>query len=216
MSADPPPHRRDRSAALRRLAARPINGLVAILMRLGIHPNALTFTALAFAVLAAALIIRGQLPLAGLILLLSQPLDALDGELARRAGLVTPFGAVLDSTSDRLVDAMIWGAIGYHLAATGRLSWLPVALAALVGSLLVSYVRARSEGAGVATRRGWITRMERIVVTLLALWFPPLLLPGAVFLAVGSGITVLQRLRDVQQLAAAPQHSKHEVEDGIS
>ena len=215
LNGDRQSSRPDRSAALRQLASRPIGWLVSALLRLGIHPNALTLAALAFAVVAAIFIIREQLPTAALILLLSQPLDALDGELARRGGLVTPFGSVLDSTSDRIVDGMILAAIGYHLAATGRLAWLPVALVALVSSLLVSYVRARSEGARVPTRRGLITRMERVIVTILALLLPPLLLPGIAILAAGSSITVVQRLRDVQQLADTTL-AKNEVEDGIS
>ena len=206
---------RDRSAALRQLASRPLGWAVALLLRLGIHPNALTLAALALAVVAAALIVAGRLPAAGLVLLFSQPLDALDGELARRGGFVSPFGAVLDSTSDRIVDGIIFGAIGYHLAATGQLSWLPVALTALIGSLLVSYVRARSEGAGLPTRRGLFTRVERVIVTLLALLLPPLLLPALVVLAAGSSVTVVQRLRDVQRMNAA-RCPNDEVKDGIS
>lgn len=215
MTAERQPTLRDRGTALRQLVSRPLAWAVTVLLRLGIHPNTLTLAALAFAVLAAALIALEQLPAAGLVLLLSQPLDALDGELARRGGFVSPFGAVLDSTSDRIVDGIIFGAIGYHLAASGQLSWLPVALVALIGSLLVSYVRARSEGAGVPTRRGLFTRMERIIVTILALLLPPLLLPALVVLAAGCSITVLQRLRDVQRMNAASPPDD-EVEDGIS
>lgn len=195
---------RDRGAALRRLVAAPLSYTVAALRRLGVHPNALTLLALACAFGAAALIVSGRLPAAGLLLLLSQPLDALDGELARRSGLVSTFGAVLDSTSDRIVDGIILAAIGYHMAAQGQLSWLAVAMAAMLGSLLVSYVRARSEGAGVPTRRGAFTRVERVIVTLLALLLPPLLRPALLVLALGSGATVLQRLWDIRQMAGRP------------
>jgi CDP-diacylglycerol--glycerol-3-phosphate 3-phosphatidyltransferase len=211
----------DRTTALRQLFARPLAAVVTVLLRLKIHPNALTLTALALAAVAAALIVRGQLPTAGWVLLLSQPLDALDGELARRGGFVSPFGAVLDSTSDRIVDGIIFAAIGYHLAAIGQLAWLPVALTALIGSLLVSYVRARSEGAGLPTRRGWFTRVERIIVTILALLLPPLFHPALVALAAGTSITVLQRLRDVQRMTAGDNKQANdpaidEGEDGIS
>ncbi len=183
-------------------------------MRIGVHPNALTLLATVFAMLAAYFIARGQLPLAGWTLLLSQPLDALDGALARRSGRISPFGAVLDSTSDRVVDATILGAIGYHLAESGRLGWLPLALVALIGSLLVSYVRARAEGVGLPTRSGVFTRLERVAIILLALLFPALLLPALGLLAVGTVLTLVQRLRAVQSLAKASMNE--EVGDGIS
>jgi CDP-diacylglycerol--glycerol-3-phosphate 3-phosphatidyltransferase len=101
---------------------------------------------------------------------------------------------VLDSTLDRYADGFIFGALGYHFASLGQQGYLLLALAALVGSFGVSYVRARAGEAGLSVKVGWFTRLERVAAILLALLLPPLLVPALWLLAVGTNMTALQRL----------------------
>ncbi len=187
---------------LRKLTMRPVNRCGGALARLGIHPDWVTVAGLALVAVAALGLARGELLAGGLILLVSLPLDALDGAVARAMGRTGAFGMVLDSTLDRYADGLIFGALGYYFAAQGRLDMLALALAALAGSYLVSYVRARADDAkvAVATTVGLFTRLERVVVILVMTLGSGLLdstLPleiGILLLALGTNITALQRL----------------------
>ena len=178
----------------RRLTGRRLAQLGLALHRLGVPANAITIAGLLLTLLAALLIADGQLRQGGLLLLLGLPLDALDGAVARAAQRQTVFGGVLDSTLDRYADAALFAALGYYFAGLGQMEGLALALLALLGSYGVSYVRARAGEAGISLRDGLFTRLERVVVLLLALLIPALLLPGLWLLALGSNLTVLQRL----------------------
>ena len=187
---------------LRELTLRPLNRCGGALARLGIHPDWVTVAGLALVALAALNLARGELLTGGLILLVSLPLDALDGAVARALGRAGAFGMVLDSTLDRYADGLIFGALGYYFAGQGRSDLLALALAALVGSYLVSYVRARADDVKVAVRAtvGLFSRLERVVVILLMTIGSGLLestLPleiGILVLALGANFTALQRL----------------------
>jgi len=93
-------------------------------------------------------IAQGQFQLGAVILILGLPLDALDGAVARAMGRQDKFGGILDSTLDRYADALIFGGLSYYFAVHDQFDYLVLALAALTGSLLVSYVRARAGEAG--------------------------------------------------------------------
>lgn len=168
--------------------------LGARLHRAGVHPDTVSLLGLGLVLLAALLIASGRLTAAGVLLLVSLPLDAVDGAVARAMQRQDRVGALLDSTLDRYADAVIFGALGYHFAGQGRQDLLLLALLALVGSYGVSYVRARAEGLGVDCTVGLFTRLERLLVLLPMLLIEPLLLPGLVLLAVGTNVTVLQRV----------------------
>ena len=178
----------------RRLTGRRLAQLGLALHRLGVSADAITIAGLLLTLLAALLIADGQLQQGGLLLLLSLPLDALDGAVARAAARSDSFGGVLDSTLDRYADAALFAALGYYFAGLGQMDSLTLALLALVGSYCVSYVRARAGEAGISLRDGLFTRLERVVVLLLALLIPALLLPGLWLLALGTNLTALQRL----------------------
>ncbi len=202
MSEDNPRTLTDR---LRSLALAPLNRCGGALAQLGVHPDWVTVAGLALAAVSALSLARGELLAGGLILLISLPLDALDGAVARAMGRPGAFGMVLDSTLDRYADGLILGALSYYFAVRGRLDMLALALAALVGSYLVSYVRARADDArvGVGVTVGLFTRLERVTVILLMTIGSGLLgstAPleiGALILALGTNITALQRLRHV-------------------
>jgi CDP-diacylglycerol--glycerol-3-phosphate 3-phosphatidyltransferase len=163
-------------------------------VRLGIHPDTITLVGTLLILVAAVLIARGELQWAALVLTLSLPLDALDGAVARAMQRRDRFGAMLDSTLDRYADAFIFSGLSYYFAVQDQFEMMMLALAALVGSYGVSYVRARGEGLGLSVKAGAFSRLERIVVILLMLWFPTLLSLGLLILAVGTNLTSLQRL----------------------
>ncbi|HLV35145.1 MAG TPA: CDP-alcohol phosphatidyltransferase family protein [Spirillospora sp.] len=179
---------------VRRATDRMVSGAGTALHRAGIHPDTLTILGLVLVVIAAYFIATGRLQIGAVILILGLPLDALDGAVARAMQRTDPFGGVLDSTLDRYADGFIFGALGYHFASLGQQGYLLLALAALVGSYGVSYVRARAGEANSSVKVGLFTRLERIGVILLALLIPALLVPGLWLLAVGTHLTTLQRL----------------------
>jgi len=166
----------------------------AALHRLGIHPDVITAAGLAAVALASVFIAQGRLTLAGIVLLLGLPLDALDGAVARAMGRKDRRGAVLDSTLDRVADGLIFSGLAYYFAALNQLDYMLLALASLIGSFVVSYVRARAGEAGLAVRIGLLDRLVRILLILVALLLPSLLIPVLWVLAIGSIFTGLQRL----------------------
>lgn len=161
---------------------------------MGIHPDTITIVGTGVVALAAFFIAQGQIPLGGVLLILSLPLDALDGAVARAMGRTDRFGGVLDSTLDRYADGFIFGALAYYFAGRGEQGNLLLALASLMGSFVVSYVRARAGEADLSVKIGLFSRFERVVTLLLMLLFPPLLTLGLWILAIGTNVTGVQRL----------------------
>jgi archaetidylinositol phosphate synthase len=175
-----------------------VAGGVKPLVSLGITPNALTVMGLLVSCISAYCYIswrtnRVFLPLAGALILLSGFIDAIDGVLARSTGRVSVFGGFFDSVSDRYSDAVVLSAIVY--ADLCHPAW---GLAAIVGSLMVSYARARAEAAGVTMAAvGFAERAERMVflaLTSMAAYYNlQILFWGVVVLAVVAQFTVFQR-----------------------
>ncbi|RMD67841.1 MAG: CDP-alcohol phosphatidyltransferase family protein, partial [Gammaproteobacteria bacterium] len=137
--------------------------------RLRVTPNQVTLAGAALNLLTAWLIVQDHLLAAGLAFLLAGSFDMLDGLLARLSDQATAFGAFLDSTLDRLSEGVVFTAIVYELAALGDALSAGVAVLALLGSLLVSYTRARAEALGVTCTTGLMQRPERIVLLGLGL-----------------------------------------------
>jgi CDP-diacylglycerol--glycerol-3-phosphate 3-phosphatidyltransferase len=167
--------------------------IVGFLGSLGIHPNAITIVGAILQVGVGVVYGFGYLKLAGCLLFVVGPLDALDGALARGTGKKSRFGAFLDSTLDRVSDAaIILGLTAYYMARGAR---VPVALllVSLVSSLLVSYVRARAEAEGFECKIGLLTRVERlfVIAALSAVGLADYMVWA---LAVLSVFTLLQRI----------------------
>lgn len=187
---------------LRQMTQAPLNHIGGFLAKLGLHPDAITIAGLMLVAAAAVLMAQGLFLAAGMLLLFSLPLDAVDGAVARALNRSGTFGMVLDSTLDRYADGFIFASLGYYFAGQDRFDMLALALLALVGSFLVSYVRARAEDAKVGLRItiGWFTRVERVIVILtmilaMGLFENPIALEiGMVILAIGTHLTALQRL----------------------
>ena len=168
-------------------------------VRLHIHPDVVTVVGLLIVLVAAVVAARGQFLLAGLLLLVGMPLDAVDGAIARAMGRKDRFGALLDSTFDRYADGAMLFALAYYFAERGELIQMTVAGVALIGGFGVSYVRARAEGLGIRSiKEGWFDRMVRVVV-LIVMLLTGFVLPGLVVLAAGSQITAAQRMFAVWQ-----------------
>ena len=142
---------------------------VQLLARTSITPNAITWFGLLLAIGGAVLIVTGHLLAAGLVVLIAALFDTLDGALARYTNRVTRFGAVLDSTLDRLSDAALL--LGILVLYARDQSVVPILLVglALLGSLLVGYIRARAEALGLECEVGLFTRVERVIVLALGL-----------------------------------------------
>lgn len=134
-----------------------------------ITPNSITCAGFLVTLGAAGLIATRHLFAAGWVVLLAGFLDILDGALARHTGQVTRFGAILDSTLDRLSEAaLLLGILIFSLREQLVLEIVLVCLA-LIGSMMVSYIRARAEGLGIECQVGLFTRAERVIVLALGL-----------------------------------------------
>jgi phosphatidylglycerophosphate synthase len=134
--------------------------------RLGLSPDFFNFAGLACGLASGILIALGELEWGGLAIAIGGIADIFDGRVARARKLASPYGAFIDSTLDRFVEVFAFLGFVYYLRAwpLGPL----VATAALAGSLLVSYTRARGESLGVTCKEGLMQRAERLVLTFLA------------------------------------------------
>jgi CDP-diacylglycerol--glycerol-3-phosphate 3-phosphatidyltransferase len=197
------------TAGARRLAARSIGGLA----RTRVTPNALTTSGVLLCALASVLVYfeyRNEILFywaGALVFVLGSVLDILDGALARLSGKGTPFGAFLDSTTDRVSEGFMLGAIALVFARHHHLFAVGASFAAVIGSFLVSYTRARAEALGLKGDVGIGSRAERVVVITAGLVLAPWgLLPWAIYLlAATAWFTVGQRILSVRsQLRARP------------
>ena len=174
--------------------------IVRFLVKTHITPNTLTWLGFSIALVAAVVIATGHPFIAGFIVLAAGFFDMLDGALARHTGRVTPFGAVLDSTLDRVSEAvLLLGVLIFYLLFGNRptLGILFVCLA-LIASPLVSYLRAKGEALGIECGVGLFTRPERVIALAIGLLASRVidygLIIALVVIAVFSFVTAGQRL----------------------
>ena len=191
------------TSGARGLASRSVTGLT----RTRITPNALTATGVTLCAAASVLVLFQRHDkllfywLAAVVFVLGSLLDILDGALARAGGKTTPFGAFIDSTTDRVSEGFMLTAIAWVLATTHHPVFVAVAVAAVAGSFLVSYTRARAEALGLRGDVGIGSRAERVVVITGGLVLAPWgVLPWSlVLLACTAWITVGQRVLHVRK-----------------
>ena len=194
-------------AGIGRGAMRIINSMVRILASAGISPNILTTIGVTINVGCALLFGFGEFFWAGVVLIIANLFDMLDGNVARLSGRVTKFGGFLDSSLDRLSDMVAFlGIIMFYARNVPQHSLLNVFLAGLgmIASVMVSYTTARSEGLGVKANVGFLQRPERMVLLIigaLSTWnwtstnFFANRMPQVLWvLAIGSFWTMLQRM----------------------
>ncbi|PJF48764.1 MAG: CDP-alcohol phosphatidyltransferase family protein [Chloroflexi bacterium] len=176
-----------------------LDPLVGALARAGVSPNALTFAGFVINVVAGALIAIGQPFWGGVVMAtLGMPFDAVDGAVARKLGKQTKFGAFFDATLDRLAEGALLAGLGYYFAARGDALSVVVTFAALVGSFMVSYARARAEGLGLECRVGLFSRFGRFLLLVAGLLLSPVFPVSLVILvwalAILTAYTTLERI----------------------
>ena len=187
-----------------RLAGRRLlDPLVGLLARAGVDPSAITLAGLAVTAFAAFLAWKGHYLASAAVPGGGSLLDAVDGGVARMRDMVSRAGAVLDSSCDRVGEFMMYTALLAGAARAERPEVLYLAPAALAGSFMVSYTRARSEGVGIPCKVGLFTRTERLVLLVLALAVAPAagnarpLVWMLALVSVGTWVTAVQRLAKV-------------------
>ncbi|OGD12214.1 MAG: hypothetical protein A2Y86_06875, partial [Candidatus Aminicenantes bacterium RBG_13_62_12] len=172
--------------------------------RVKVSPNVLTFLGFLAGLDAGILFFLGRPVLAGAAVVLCGALDVLDGQVAERTSRRTKFGALLDSTLDRYAEFFMYFGLALYFRGTWRM-WIP--FWAFLGSAMVSYTRARSEGLGYKCREGFMQRAERLVLlALAALAGPPLgvfdaaMTIALALIALMSNITAVQRTLLIRSL----------------
>jgi CDP-diacylglycerol---glycerol-3-phosphate 3-phosphatidyltransferase len=169
-------------------------------------PNAISLTGFALNLAAAGLVVGRMFFLAGVAFIVGSVMDTLDGRYSRMSGKGTPFGAFLDSTLDRLEEGIVLTAVAAYFAARHNQLAVAAVVAAALGSLMVSYTRARAEALGVACKVGLATRPVRVVIIAIGLVFAKgaslghfeLLAPAVYVLAVLAMLTTAQRILHVR------------------
>ncbi len=165
--------------ALQQLIYKVINPLVYGMIKIGITPNVVTTIGFLGNVLAAALLVYASIQetvidqfywiaWSGATIIIFSLFDMLDGQVARLGGMITTFGAMYDSVLDRYCELFTLGGITYYLMETGYEIGAIITFLALIGSIMVSYVRARAEGLDIECKIGFMQRPERVVVTSVA------------------------------------------------
>ncbi len=176
----------------RRWSAGILEPLARLIAQTGVSPNAVTVTGLALNAGVAWVLAQGHMRVGGLLVALAGLFDALDGTLARLTGQKSRFGAFLDSFVDRLCEAALYLGLLVFYTRRGARQEIVLIYATVVGSLLISYARARAEGLGLECKVGLLTRMERAAILALALLLDRMSIALWV-LAVLTNFTALQR-----------------------
>ncbi len=169
-------------------------------------PNAISLTGFVLNCAAAGLVVARLFVLAGIAFIVGSIMDTLDGRYSRMSGKGTPFGAFLDSTLDRLEEGIVLTAVGAYFASRHDQLAVACVVAGVLGSLMVSYTRARAEALGVECKVGLATRPVRVVIISIGLVFArgaslgnfQLLAPAIYVLAALTVFTTLQRIAHVR------------------
>ena len=171
-----------------------------VLGRMGISPNSLTVLGYLLNLPVMYVLATGRLQVGGILVVAASLFDALDGAVAREMGQTSTFGAFFDSVLDRFSEAtVLLGLFLWYLQQHGARTELVLIYATIVGSLMVSYTRARAEGLGLECKTGLMTRFERVALLSIALIIRQV--PLALWvMAVLTNVTALQRVYHVWRL----------------
>jgi CDP-diacylglycerol--glycerol-3-phosphate 3-phosphatidyltransferase len=193
------------SRLIQQSARQFVAAIVRPLARLGINPNVVTILGLLLSIVTALVIASGHIRAGGALVLFAGIFDMLDGAMARVSNAATTFGAFLDSTLDRYSESIILGGLlfyalqrpGLHEALwpwANEQQWMIVLVfVAAVGSLMVSYAKARAEGLGLECKTGLLARPERVVILALGL-LTGTTIWALMLLAVLSHVTAIERI----------------------
>ena len=145
----------------------PLRAIIAASVALGIHPNVLTLVGVLVNVVAAWALATGQFIMAGVIMIVANIFDFIDGKVAHETNTVSAFGAFWDSTLDRFSDLALFLGLVYLYASLGRPDYVLIAALTLVFSIMTSYARARAESLVEKCKVGFMERPERIVLLMI-------------------------------------------------
>lgn len=191
---------------LRKLFKGVIDPVAKFLLDIGLKPNMITYLGLILTSIAAALIVKGNITLAGLILLVGAPLDVVDGSMARQLGHPSNYGAFIDSVTDRYSELVLFLGLLIHYVIKGDTLVCILVFLAAGGSILVSYVKARAEAVGYSAKTGILTRVERLIVLIVCLIFN-IPIVALWIIAVLANFTALQRILFVRKQALSSKTS---------
>jgi CDP-diacylglycerol---glycerol-3-phosphate 3-phosphatidyltransferase len=185
----------------RKRVSRAVDPFARLAARVGLTPTGVTILGLVISVGGAVLIAVGELTIGAAVLGFGAFLDVLDGVLARLTGTETRRGALLDSFTDRLGEVAMWTGLAFHLGRIPDATLVTLSIAAVCGSLLVPFLRAKADADGIEGRGGLLGRAERLLIFGLGVGLSgvglPTLAPAVWILFVGTWITVAQRFRRI-------------------
>jgi CDP-diacylglycerol--glycerol-3-phosphate 3-phosphatidyltransferase len=170
-----------------------LDAIAGFLLKIGLTPNAVTLFGVAFSAGVAVLLALGHITWGGILMVLAAPMDALDGSMARLSGKVSNFGAFLDSVTDRYSEMIILAGLLVYFIGQSNTTAILLIFAAAVGSILVSYTKARAESLGYNAKVGILTRVERVIVLDVCLIFN-IPIVALWILAILANFTALQRI----------------------
>ncbi len=188
----------NRASARQALSTYIEQPVAAALARLGVSPNAVTLAGLVGAAVSAYLISQGIMWAGGLVMLFAGVLDLFDGALARATAQDSPFGALLDSVIDRISEIIVLLGLLIYYARIDSVEGIVLVYLAVAGSVMVSYLRARSEGLGIECKVGVMTRPERVAALgfglIIGQWLPLVIPIVLAIIALLTFFTTAQRL----------------------
>jgi len=183
----------------RRFSSFILSPIVRLFCYLKVPPNVISLMGFTIAVVSIYFIANGRFIIGGLLIFLGGIFDLIDGEVSRRRGITSRFGAFFDSFIDRYSDNLIYLGFLYYFSTKGEIIYIILCGAIIIGSMLVSYARARAEGLGIECKVGFFERTERLLTIVagtiiggvgfgiaikIALWL----------VAIGSHLTAIHRL----------------------
>jgi CDP-diacylglycerol--glycerol-3-phosphate 3-phosphatidyltransferase len=181
----------------RQFLAEPLARLISWLKATGVAPNTLTYTGFVLTIVTALVLASGHFRWGALLLFTAGMFDMLDGSLARATDQSSKFGAFLDSTLDRYSESVTFLALAYFYSTRpSTRTELVLIFVILVGSLMVSYIRARAEALQIECKAGILQRPERVILLILGLltgWMLFILWILAIF----TNFTAIQRIYEV-------------------
>ena len=177
----------------------------------GVNPNILTFIGFGINLLAAYLFAYGYFRWAGATIILAGIFDMADGRVARLEGRVTPFGGFYDSVMDRYSDLCLLIGLLIYYGRINRFFYVSLVAVAMIGSVMVSYSRARAENVIPSCKVGFLERPERVVLIIIGAFFDRMA-PVLWLIAVLSNVTVIHRIIHTRQEARKPAPQTHEAQ----
>ena len=183
---------------LRRIFKNLLNRIAGYFNKIGVKPNFVTIAGLVGNLIAGVFIAQGMLLWGGMIAMIAGPFDALDGAIARLRGEDGLYGGFVDSVTDRYSEIALYGGLLVYFNQTGNWGDALLVFFSAIGSILVSYTRARAEALGYSAKIGLLTRVERYLILIpgiiigyprIALWI----------LAILTNFTALQRILYVRK-----------------